>query len=130
MDSFSLNSSYFLAKGVPVLGAVFNLGDARQGVRLFFFSIAQIGSCRPSLTASPFGICQGDHRFLLLGQVRREHRGLVWNVACLHGPFFLLLWHRTSVQLRQGGRRERFYGIVPKLPELDGLRHLEPHWPS
>ena len=27
MDSFSLNSSYFLAKSVPVLGAVFNLGD-------------------------------------------------------------------------------------------------------
>ena len=28
IDSFSLNSSYFLAKGVPVLGALFNLGVA------------------------------------------------------------------------------------------------------
>lgn len=27
IDSFSLNKSYFLAKGVPVLGAVFNFGD-------------------------------------------------------------------------------------------------------
>lgn len=27
VDSFSLTSSYFLAKGVPVLGGVFNLGD-------------------------------------------------------------------------------------------------------
>ncbi|CAK8987085.1 unnamed protein product [Durusdinium trenchii] len=28
VDSFSLNASYFVAKGVPVLGALFNLGDA------------------------------------------------------------------------------------------------------
>lgn len=27
IDSFSLNSSYFKAKGVPVLGAIFNLGE-------------------------------------------------------------------------------------------------------
>lgn len=27
VDSFSLTSSYFLAKGVPVLGGIFNLGD-------------------------------------------------------------------------------------------------------
>jgi len=27
IDSFSLNSSYFVAKGVPVLGVIFNLGD-------------------------------------------------------------------------------------------------------
>ncbi|CAE7692888.1 unnamed protein product [Symbiodinium sp. CCMP2456] len=69
VDSFSLNSSYFLAKSVPVLGAVFNLGEIEG-----FYSWDK---CRESIEA-----------------------------------WFAL----------QGGRRERFYGVVPKLPELDGLR--------
>jgi len=68
VDSFSLNSSYFLAKGVPVIGAVFNLGDTDG-----FYSWDK---CAESITA-----------------------------------WFAL----------QGGR-QRFYGVVPKLPELDGLR--------
>ncbi|CAE7654684.1 bioD [Symbiodinium pilosum] len=71
VDSFSLNSSYFLAKSVPVLGAVFNLGDTEG-----FYSSDK---CRESIEA-----------------------------------WFAL----------QGGRRERFYGVVPKLSELDGLRNL------
>ncbi|CAE7355254.1 unnamed protein product [Symbiodinium sp. KB8] len=69
VDSFSLNSSYFLAKSVPVLGAVFNLAEIEG-----FYSWDK---CRESIEA-----------------------------------WFAL----------QGGRRERFYGVVPKLPELDGLR--------
>eukprot|EP00439_Symbiodinium_sp_Y106_P005329 s3060_g1.t1 len=69
VDSFSLNSSYFLAKSVPVLGAVFNLGE----IEGFYSS----DKCRESIQA----------------------------------------WFAM-----QGGRRERFYGVVPKLLELDGLR--------
>jgi len=69
IDSFSLNSAYFASKGVPVLGAIFNLGD-RDGFN-------------------------------------------AWN-KCLPN---IELWFS-----RAEGRRERFYGVVPILAELDGLR--------
>ncbi|CAK8986429.1 unnamed protein product [Durusdinium trenchii] len=68
VDSFSLNASYFVAKGVPVLGALFNLGDADG-----FYSWDK---CAKSIEA----------------------------------------W------FSQQDRRERFYGVVPKVQELDGLR--------
>mgnify|MGYP002803416783 CR=1 FL=1 len=68
IDSFSLNSSYFLAKGVPVLGALFNLGDTDG-----FYSWEK---CAESIAA--------------------------WFM--------------------QQSRRERFYGVVPKVAQLDGLR--------
>jgi len=69
IDSFSLNCAYFVAKGVPVLGAIFNLGD-RDGFN-------------------------------------------AWNTCAEN----IELWFS-----RVEGRRERFYGVVPVLPELDGLR--------
>lgn len=68
IDSFSLNSSYFLAKGVPVLGALFNLGETEG-----FYSWEK---CQESI-----------------------------------GAWFT-----------QQSRRERFYGVVPKVAQLDGLR--------
>ncbi|CAK0855904.1 unnamed protein product [Prorocentrum cordatum] len=39
IDSFSLTSSYFLAKGVPVLGAVFNLGDTEGSRERFYGAV-------------------------------------------------------------------------------------------
>lgn len=71
IDSFSLNSSYFLAKGVPVLGAVFNLGDTEG-----FYT---------------------------------------WD-KCAEN---ISLWFG---QRNSAGSRESSYGVVPRLPELDGLR--------
>ncbi|CAJ1331911.1 unnamed protein product, partial [Effrenium voratum] len=68
IDSFSLNASYFLAKGVPVLGAVFNLGETD-------------------------GFYSADKCAESIGQWFAQQR-----------------------------RRERFYGVVPKLAELEGLR--------
>jgi len=69
IDSFSLNASYFSAKGVPVLGGVFNFG-AVDG----FYCWTQ---CAESIRT----------------------------------------WFSQG-----GGRRERFYGVVPLVPDLDGLR--------
>lgn len=68
VDSFSLNRSYFVAKGVPVLGAVFNFGDLE-------------------------GFNSWDK--------------CAENIA---------LW------FKMGGRRERYYGVVPMVEQLDGLR--------
>lgn len=68
IDSFSLNSSYFVSKGVPVLGALFNLA-ANDG----FYS---------------------------------------WD-KCAES---LKMW------FAQGGKRERYFGVVPTAPELVGLR--------
>lgn len=112
IDSFSLNSSYFLAKGVPVLGALFNLGVAWHlwltaetlGGRIkgCFASFAKVrvldmfemqdnvcstGSpilygMLPSIIADTL---QGDGGFLLLGEVPREHRGLVHAASYLPG---------------------------------------------
>lgn len=69
VDSFSLNSTYFLAKGVPVLGAVFNFGDL-----------------------------SGSY---------------AWEKCAQN----LNLWFS-----QQDGGREHYYGTVPQVPELDGLR--------
>jgi len=73
VDSFSLNASYFLAKRVPVLGAVFNLGDL-----------------------------DGFNAWQLCAE----------NIE---------LWFSQ----RDGGR-ERYYGVVPLAPALDGLRERIP----
>mmetsp|Transcript_21728 Transcript_21728/g.55120 ORF Transcript_21728/g.55120 Transcript_21728/m.55120 type:complete len:366 (+) Transcript_21728:67-1164(+) len=69
VDSFSLNCSYFLARGVPVLGVLFNMGDL-----------------------------EGFNS---------------WD-KCAEN---IQLWFSQS-----GGRRERYYGVVPVAHELQGLR--------
>jgi len=69
IDAFNLNRSYFLAKKVPVLGAIFNFGELDG-----FYSWE---SCAESIQ----------------------------------------LWFGSDVC-----RREHFYGVIPKSPELDGLR--------
>lgn len=71
VDSFNLNAAYFSAKGVPVLGALFNLG-ADSG----FYSSDK---CAEAIKQW-FDVAAG------------------------------------------GGRRERYYGLVPIAQDLDGLR--------